>query len=83
MTGHEPPQRSEDDGTAQQAADRLALALEDVGFDVGREFPLLGNAVSRNGLPVVILDRILPTVATRLAHVIEQAARAGVTLPGD
>ena len=32
---------------ARRAADRLAVALEEVGFDVGRAFPTLTSTVNR------------------------------------
>jgi hypothetical protein len=35
--------------TGRRSADRLAVALEEVGFDVGREFPMLTGCVDRHG----------------------------------
>jgi hypothetical protein len=65
---------------AQQSADRLALALEDAGFDVGPEFPALHNAIGRSGSAVVRLGDISPPTADRLATVLSRAAAGGITL---
>jgi hypothetical protein len=59
-----------DEAEAHSAADRLALALEDAGFDVGQEFPSLSEAIGRRGAPVVRLGDISVSVAERLAAVI-------------
>ena len=61
---------------ARAAADRLALALEEAGFDVGQEFPALRDAVGNRGGAVVHIGDVLPTVADRLA-----AALAGNAVP--
>jgi len=66
---------------ARQSADRLALALEDVGFDVGRAFPLLRVGQDRAGVPVVDLGRVSPSVASQLSTVLSQAAQYGIGLP--
>lgn len=66
-----------------QAADRLALALEDVGFDVGRAFPRLGSGVDSSGAPVVELGSIAVAVAAELAAVLSHAARQGAVVPGE
>ncbi|GIF74728.1 hypothetical protein [Asanoa siamensis] len=74
---------SGDRGTAagaQVSADRLALALEDVGFDVGQEFSTLHDTVGRHGLAVVRLGDIGPATADRLALVLSRAAERGITL---
>lgn len=52
---------------AQRSADRLALALETAGFDVGREFTALHDAIGRQGEAVVRVGDIAPPVADRLA----------------
>lgn len=52
---------------ARSSADRLALALEDAGFDVGQEFPTLSDAIGHKGIPVVRIGDVLPAVADRLA----------------
>ena len=67
---------------AQRAADRLALALEEVGFDVGRAFPGLGSGLDRAGAPAVDLGQVTVPVAEGLAVVLSQAAGHGVTVPG-
>jgi hypothetical protein len=69
------------DATAQRSADRLALALEEVGFDVGVAFPMLGGGVDRHGGPGVELGRVTASVADRLSAVLSQAARQGVSAP--
>ena len=71
MAGHE---------TSRQAADALALALEDVGFDVGRVFPLLRATADRDGAPVVEIGPMTPVAATQLAQVLTMAAESGVTV---
>jgi hypothetical protein len=52
---------------ARRSADRLALALEEVGFDVGQEFPVLHDAMGRRGSAVVRIGDVQPAVADRLA----------------
>jgi len=64
---------------AQRSADRLAVALEDVGFDVGQEFPALYNAIGRQGFAVVLLGDVRPSTADRLAEVLSRAAARGIT----
>ena len=68
------------EATARASADRLALALEDAGFDVGQEFPALHDAIGRQGSPVVRLGDVRPMTADRLAAVLSRAAEQGVTL---
>lgn len=58
------------DGAARRSTDGLALALEDAGFDVGREFPALHDAIGRDGVAVVRIGDIQPAVADRLAAVL-------------
>ncbi|WP_041832159.1 hypothetical protein [Actinoplanes sp. N902-109] len=60
--------RAED--AAREATDRLALALEDAGFDVGQEFPDLHHALVRQGSGVVRLGDVTPAVANRLTGVL-------------
>ncbi|WP_433609550.1 hypothetical protein ACQP2P_38635 [Dactylosporangium sp. CA-139114] len=69
-------------GDARRAADALALALEEAGFDVGREFPLLQATVSRDGTPTVEVGHLVPVVAERLADLIARAASSDVTVEG-
>jgi hypothetical protein len=65
----------------QREADRLALALEDVGFDVGREFPMLLGRVGPHGVGVVHLGDVGAGTADRLSSVLRSAARQGVVAP--
>lgn len=62
------------DTEAQQAADRLAIALEEAGFDVGREFPALQGMLNGEGAPVVNVGRVPATIARRLAAILSEAA---------
>lgn len=71
MAGHE---------AARRAADGLALALEDVGFDVGRVFPLLRATAGQDGAPVVEIGPMTPRVAAQLAQVLAQAAGRGIAV---
>lgn len=71
------------EATARRSADRLALALEDVGFDVGRAFPMLRSRLDRDGAPVVELGHVSGTVASHLSTVLSQAAQHGITVPAD
>ncbi|MET8151803.1 hypothetical protein ACIBSW_16735 [Actinoplanes sp. NPDC049668] len=59
---------------AQRSADRLALALEDAGFDVGQEFPALHDAIGRQGFAVVRIGDVQPAVAYRLAAALTRGA---------
>ena len=54
-----------EDDEARSAADRLALALEDAGFDVGQDFPALQDTIGRRGAPVVRLGDVQPSIANR------------------
>ena len=67
-------------GDAQASADLLALALEDVGFDVGQEFGALHHTIARHGIAVVRLGDIRPATADRLALVLSRAAECGISL---
>lgn len=67
---------------AQQAADRLALAFEDIGFDVGRAFPMLGAGTDRHGGPLVQVGSVSTEVAEMLAAVLGRAAVRGLRVPG-
>lgn len=66
---------------AQRAADRLAIALEEIGFDVGRAFPMLSTGIDARGGPGVELGRVTAAVAERLSTVLLQAVRCGVMTP--
>lgn len=72
-------ENGETPGPAQQAADQLALALEDVGFDVGRMFPML-RGVNWGGIPAVDLGRVTDTVAVSLADLLSRVADRGITV---
>jgi hypothetical protein len=63
----------------QRSADRLALALEDVGFDVGQEFPMLRSEVDARGEPFIEVGRVSRATAARLSVILTEAARHGVT----
>jgi hypothetical protein len=64
------------EAAAQRSADQLALALEDAGFDVGREFPMLRGGLGSDGSPVVEIGRITASVAARLTEWLSRAARS-------
>lgn len=68
---------------AQRSADRLALALEEVGFDVGQAFPSLRSALDDTGTPVVEIGRLRVAVADSLSSVLMRAAQRGVVLGPD
>jgi hypothetical protein len=55
------------DEAARRAADNLAFALEEAGFDVGPEFPALNLAMGRHGTAVVRIGDVEPAVADQLA----------------
>jgi hypothetical protein len=65
---------------ANERCDAVATALEDVGFDVGREFPLLHGVVDPDLEPAIDLGRIKPEVAVRLIVVLTLAEARGITL---
>jgi hypothetical protein len=66
---------------SQQTADQLALALEEVGFDVGRAFPGLRIGWDGAGAPGVHLGSVTCDVAINLAVFLASAVDAGMTLP--
>ncbi len=66
---------------AQLAADRLALALEEAGFDVGTAFPELRSGWDSSGAPGVRIGAVTCGVATNLAVFLTRAVETGVTLP--
>lgn len=72
--------RGTDEPGAEQAADLLAIALEDVGFDVGRDFPGLTSGAGVDGVGFVELGRVSGGVAWGLACVLTKAAGRGVFL---
>jgi hypothetical protein len=74
MAMEEPPTEPSPEALAQRSADRLALALEDVGFDVGVAFPMLQGGVDRGGAPIVDLGRVAESVASRLTKILNRAA---------
>jgi hypothetical protein len=57
--------------------------LEDVGFDVGRSFPMLRTGQNRTGDPVVELGRVSAGVASQLSTVLTEAAQQGIAVPTD
>lgn len=74
------PTGADDELTAQQAADVLALALEEIGFDVGRAFPMLSSGEGLNGVGYVELGRVTVGIASGLAWALAEAAGRGVSL---
>jgi hypothetical protein len=64
---------------AQDAADRLAAALEEAGFDVGVAFAALQGSITLDAEARVELGRISSSDANRLADVLERAVLAGIT----
>jgi hypothetical protein len=66
---------------AQGAADRLALALEEVGFDVGVSFPGLHGAPNKSGVPTVYLGTVTTDVASDLSAFLADAVHLGAMLP--
>lgn len=69
------------DEFAQHAADRLALALEEAGFDVGVCFPGLRSGWDESGAPGVRLGAVTSAVASDLTMLLAGAVSAGVMLP--
>ncbi|HZM76723.1 MAG TPA: hypothetical protein VFC19_13405 [Candidatus Limnocylindrales bacterium] len=80
MSGQESRVGAENQPDVQQAADLLAVALEDVGFDVGRAFPMLTSGTGSAGVGFVELGRVTSGVASGLAWVLSEAAGRGVSL---
>jgi hypothetical protein len=68
------------DEEARRAADMLAVAFEEAGFDVGRAFPLLQATVGRDGAPAVEIGLLAPAVARQLASLLVRAAGGGIAL---
>ena len=68
---------------ARQAADQLATALEEVGFDVGREFSGLQSALNLGNKPAVDVGRITSESAVTLARILTEAAGHGVEITRD
>jgi hypothetical protein len=66
---------------AQGAADRLALALEEIGFDVGVSFPGLHGAPNKSGTPTVYLGTVTADVASDLSDFLTDAVHRGAALP--
>jgi len=66
---------------ALQAADRLAVALEEAGFDVGRSFPALQGSITLDATARVELGRVTAQDAVRLATLLEQAVAQGINAP--
>jgi hypothetical protein len=62
-------------------ADRLALAFEDAGFNVGTAFPELRQGWDVSGAPGVRIGSVTSEVAADLAALLFRATNAGVTLP--
>lgn len=75
------PRVTEENEHAQQAADNLALALENSGFDVGMAFPGLRTAWDESGALGVHLGTVTRGVASDLAALLSRGAAAGVTVP--
>ena len=72
---------ADEEGAAQRAADQLALALEEVGFDVGRAFPGLRSGWDGSSALGVHLGVVTCDVANDLAMFLVDAVEAGMTLP--
>jgi hypothetical protein len=81
MAAEESPSDPDAETLAQGAADRLALTLEDVGFDVGVSFPGLHGAPDKSGRPTVYLGNVTSEVASNLSAFLADAVRLGAALP--
>jgi hypothetical protein len=81
MAADESPASPDAYPLAQQAADRLALALEEVGFDVGVAFPGLRGLLDVSGTPAVYLGSVTSAVSSDLSSFLGDAVRLGATLP--
>jgi hypothetical protein len=81
MANDEFPSGPDAESPAQRAADRLALALEEIGFDVGVTFPELHGRSGRSGTAAVLLGTVTPAVAADLAAILTDAAHLGLALP--
>jgi len=80
MATDESPTGPDAEALAQRAADRLALVLEEVGFDVGVAFPGLHGHSDESGTPAVYLGSVTSAVASDLSAFLGDAVRLGVTL---
>lgn len=80
MAGQGSRSGADDELSAQQAADLLAIALEDVGFDVGRAFPMMTSGTGLDGVGFVELGRVTAGIASGLASVLSEAAGRGVSV---
>lgn len=72
MAAHE--SAADPGAVAHRAADLLATALEDAGFDVGVAFPQLRGGVDRDGAPIVDLGQIAEPIAARLTTILNGVA---------
>jgi len=81
MDADESSSRPSTGSGTQRATDRLALALEEIGFDVGVAFPELQAGSDRSGRSAVCLGSVAPAVASELSTILSDAARLGVTHP--
>lgn len=81
MAAEDSPSSPDAKMLAHDAADRLALTLEEVGFDVGVAFPGLHGASDKSGTPTVHLGNVTSTVALDLSAVLANAVGLGATLP--
>ena len=81
MAAEESPSGPDAETLAQRAADHLALALEEVGFDVGVAFPGLHSALDKSGAPIVHLGHVNCGVASDLSAFLADAVRLGIALP--
>jgi hypothetical protein len=80
MPATEPAAGSRPERVAQAAADQLATALEEVGFDVGREFTMLQGRTDLSRAPRVDVGRISIISAARLVSILTEAAQRGMTV---
>lgn len=80
MPADDLPASTRPEHLAQDAADHLATALEEVGFDVGREFTMLQGRLDLNRTPRVDVGRISVASAARLIRVLLEAAQRGITV---
>ena len=72
-----------DQEAARRSADRLALALEEAGFDVGQEFPALYDAINKQGNAAVRVGDVSPSVADRLSAVLLASTSQASGTEGD
>jgi hypothetical protein len=74
MGGQEPPRAGGPEALARQSAERLAVALGKLGFDLPRELPMLAGGLDGRGVPGVELGWITTPVADRLATALTRTA---------